>query len=588
MNQELSKIFGEIAVLLEMKGVAFKPRAYEKVADIIGSLEEDLKDIYKAGGSKALEDIPGVGRGIAEKIEEYIKTGHIKEYEKLKKELPVDIEGLRAVEGVGPKTILHLYKKLGIKNLEQLEKAAKAGKIRNIAGLGEKTETKILKGIGFVKSSSGRLVLGFNMPVFRTIVDKIKKVEGVKTAQFAGSVRRMQETVGDLDILAISTKPSKVMDFFVSMPEVEAVHEHGPTRSSVRLKMGIDADLRVLPPESFGAALQYFTGDKYHNVQLREIAIKQGYKLNEYGLFSSRSLASGKLPRSKASGVGRTEEEIYEKLGLAWMPPEIRTNHGELEAAQAGKLPKLIDYHDLKGDLQVQTDWTDGEHSIREMAEAAQKAGLEYICITDHTKSLAMTGGSDEKRLLQQMSEIDKLNSESAIRNSKFKILKGAEVNIMKDGSLDINNETLVKLDVVGAAVHTLFNLSEDEQTQRIIRAMENPNVDIIFHPTGRIINKRPAYPVNVEELLRAAKRTKTVMEIDAFPDRLDLKDEYIRKGIDPSADGGVKFSIDSDAHHISHFQYLEYGIAQARRGWAEAKDIINTCSWQEMLKMLK
>src|SRR3989344_92305 len=272
-NSELSKIFGEIAVLLEMKGVAFKPRAYEKVADIISSLEEDLRDIYKKSGIKALEDIPGVGRGIPEKIEEYIKTGHIKEYAKLKKELPVDIDGLRAVEGIGPKTILQLYKKLGIKNLEQLEKAARAGKIRKIPGLGQKTEEKIIKGIGFVKSSGGRLVLGFYMPIFRAIVEKIKKVDGVERVEFAGSIRRMQETVGDLDILVISTKPSRVMDFFISMPEVQAVHEHGPTRSSVRLKIGIDADLRVLPSESFGAALQYFTGDKYHNIQLREIAI---------------------------------------------------------------------------------------------------------------------------------------------------------------------------------------------------------------------------------------------------------------------------------------------------------------------------
>ena len=590
INSELSKIFKEISVFLEIKGVLFKPQAFEKVAYTVGSLEEDLKDIYKEGGLKALEDIPGIGQGIAERIEEYIKTGHIKDYDKLKKELPVDIEGLRAVEGIGPKTILHLYQKLGIKNLDQLEKAAKAGKIRNIAGLGEKTEERILKSIGFLKTSSGRLVLGFAMPSFRLILEKIRKVDGVKSAEFAGSVRRMQETVGDLDILVISNRPSRVIDFFVSMPEVEAIHSKGETKSSVRLKIGLpagqagmDVDLRVLPPESFGAAWQYFTGDKYHNVQLREIAIKQGYKLNEYGLY--RGNPSLKLRKGKEKLiVGRTEEEIYKKLGLEWMPPELRTNNGELDLVKNKNLPDLIAYSDLRGDLQVQTDWTDGEHSIKEMAEAAKKIGLEYICITDHTKSLAMTGGSDEKRLLKQMAEIDKIQKEVP----GIKILKGAEVNIMKDGSLDINDETLAKLDVVGAAVHSLFNLSEDEQTKRIIRAMENPNVDIIFHPTGRIINKRPAYPVNVDELLKVTKRTKTIMEIDAFPDRLDLKDEYIRKGIDPPTGGGVKFSIDSDAHHTSHFQYLEYGIAQARRGWATKADVINTRSWQEMLTLLK
>ncbi len=316
--------------------------------------------------------------------------------------------------------------------------------------------------------------------------------------------------------------------------------------------------------------------------------IKQGHKLNEYGLFklpkSSRSKASGN--RSLASGyyvAGRTEEEIYKELGLNWMPPEIRTNGGELDPVKNKNLPKLIDHSDLRGDLQVQTNWTDGENSIEDMAKAAQKGGLEYICITDHTKSLAMTGGSDEKKLLKQMAAIDQVNRK--FKNLKFKVLKGAEVNIMKDGTLDIDDATLAKLDVVGAAVHTnMNNMSEEEMTKRIIRAMENPNIDIIFHPTGRLINKREPYKVNVEELLRAAKRTKTVMEIDAFPDRLDLKDEYIRKGIEM----GVKFAVDSDAHHTSHFQYLEYGIAQARRGWAEKVDIINTRNFENMLKMLK
>ena len=310
--------------------------------------------------------------------------------------------------------------------------------------------------------------------------------------------------------------------------------------------------------------------------------------MNEYGLFQVKS---GKLKiKSERLIAGKTEEEIYEKLGLEWIPPEIRTNSGEIDVArlrqgsggqgQISKLPNLIGYGDLKGDLQVQTDWTDGEHSIKEMAEAAKKMGLEYVCITDHTKSLAMTGGSDEKKLLKQMAEIDKVQKQV----SGIKILKGAEVNIMKDGTLDIDDETLSKLDVVGAAVHSNFNLSEKEQTGRIKRAMENPNVDIIFHPTGRVIQRRDAYKVDVEELIKTAKRTKTVMEIDAFPDRLDLKDEYIRKAVN----AGVKLSIDSDAHHTSHFKYLEYGIAQARRGWARKSDVINTRSWEEMLRLLK
>lgn len=573
LNHELSKIFRGISVLLEMKEVSFKPQAYEKVASVLDSLEEDVGDIYKLNGLKALEDIPGVGSSIAEHIEEYIKSGHIRNYDKLKKQFPVDVEGLKSVEGVGPKTILHLYKKLGIKNLEQLEKAAKAGKVRKIAGLGEKTEQKILKGIDFVKHSSGRLILGFVMPTARMMLEKIRALPEVEAAEFGGSLRRRQETVGDLDFIAFSEKPAAVIEKFLKFPEVKHVYSRGEHKALVRLEMNFDADITVFLPKFFGAALIAWTGSKQHNIAIRKIAEKHGWLLNDYGLWKSKKFLAGK-----------TEEEVYKKLGMDWIPPEIRNDSGEIKAALEGKLPKLIDYGDLKGDLQVQTDWTDGEHSIKEMAEAAIKAGLEYICITDHTKSLAMTGGSDEKRLLKQVSEIDKINSELKIQHSSFIILKGAEVNIMKDGSLDIDDETLAKLDVVGAAVHQNFNMSEEDMTKRIIKAMENSNVDIIFHPTGRIINKREAYKVNVEELLKAAKRTKTVMEIDAFPNRLDLKDEYIRKGVEM----GVKFSIDTDAHHISHFQYLEFGVAQARRGWCEANDVINTKDWQEMLKLLK
>lgn len=580
VNYNLAKILREISVLLEMKGVDFKPQAYEKAAHSIEMLEQDVREIYKDGGIKALEDIPGVGRGIAERIEEYLKTHHIKDYNKLKNQIPVKIDELFSVEGVGPKMILRLYKELGIKTRAQLEKAAKEGWLENIEGFGKKTEENILRSIEFLKKEHGRFILGFVMPQVQAIIEKIKKVDGVERAEFAGSIRRMQETVGDLDILVISKKSSKVMDFFVSMPEVEAVYSKGKTKSSVRLKMGMDADLRVLLPESFGAALQYFTGDKYHNIQLREVAIKQGYKLNEYGLWKGNP-PSRKSSEGKGKFVaGQTEEEIYEALGMKWMEPELRTNHGEIEVAIAGNLPKLIEYDELKGDLQVQTDWTDGDNSIKEMAEAAKKLGLEYICITDHTKSLAMTGGNDEKGLLKEMAEIDKVQKQV----SEIKILKGAEVNIMKDGSLDIDDETLAKLDVVGAAVHSHFNLSEKDQTERIIRAMENPNVDVIFHPTGRVIQRRDAYKVDMDALLKAAKRTKTVMEIDAYPDRSDLKDEYIRKAVEM----GVKLSIDTDAHSVYHFQYLEYGIAQARRGWATKADIINTRSWQEMLKLLK
>lgn len=584
MNEEISKILYEIAILLEMKNIQFKPRAYEKASHAVSSLSQPIEDIYKGGGLKALMEIPGIGQRIAEKIEKYIKTGHIPEYERLKKKVPVNFDELIAIEGLGPKKILKLYKLLKIKNRKNLEKALKAGKLRKLQGFGPKTEQNLIQSIEFLKSGAGRAVLGFQMPGIRTILEKLREVEGVERVEVAGSVRRMQETIGDLDILAISKNSEKIMDFFTSMPEVLKVHAKGTTRSAVHLKNGLNADLRVVPPESFGAALQYFTGDKYHNVQLRQIAIKKGYKLNEYGLYtptpkgrgSDRSVGEDKWKLI----AGQTEEEIYEKLGMQWMPPEMRTNSGEIEAAIERKMPKLISYDDLQGDLQVQTDWTDGDHSIKEMAEAAKKLGLKYICITDHTKSLAMTGGNDEKGLLKQMAEIDKIQKHV----SGIKILKGTEVNIMKDGSLDIEDGVLAKLDVVGAAVHSLFHMTEKEMTDRIIKAMENPNVDIIFHPTGRVLQKRGAYKLDMDAVIKAAKRTETVLEIDAFPDRLDLKDEYIRKAIG----AGVKLSIDSDAHSVGHFQYLEFGIGQARRGWATAKDIINTRSWQDMLRCLK
>ncbi len=586
MNKEISKILYEMAILLEMKEVQFKPRAYEKAASSIESLAEDVADIYKHGGLKALEDIPGVGPSIGEKIEEYIKTKHVKEYEKLKRAIPVDIEGLASVEGIGPKTILRLYKKLGIKTRDQLEKAATEGKLIK-GGFGKKTEENILRSIGFLKKEHGRYLLGEIMPTAETILERIRALPEVQSAEFGGSLRRMQETVGDLDFVAFSDKPVEVIEKFIKFPEVKSVHSVGEHKALVRLNIDTDGDIWVVSPKSLGSALIAVTGDKQHNIALRMLAEKKGWMLNDYGLWQGNPRTQ-RAEQSSYDGktllASKTEEEVYKKLGMDWIPPEIRNNTGEIEVALEGKLPHLIGYDDVKGDLQVQTDWTDGKDSIETMAKSAKELGHEYILITDHTKSLAMTGGSDEKRLVKQMAEIDKLNLKFKIKSLKFKILKGAEVNIMKDGTLDIDDETLAKLDIVGATVHSNFNMSNKDMTVRIKRAMENQNVDIIFHPTGRIIQKREAYKVDMDELLKTAKKTKTVMEIDAFPDRLDLKDEYIRKAVAL----GVKLSIDTDAHAISHLKFLRYGIAQARRGWAEKKDVINTYSWQEMLMLLK
>lgn len=568
-NKEISKILYEIGEYLEMKNIPFKPQAYEKAAYSVENLEEEICEIYKKSGIKAIENIPGVGISIALKIEELLKTGRLKYYEKLKKSFPVEIGKLSAIEGVGPKIIYKLYKKLKIRNINDLERAAKANKIAGISGFGKKTEEKILKSIGFLRKSGSRFLLGAVLPQARAIENQLRNIKEIDRINFSGSLRRMQETIGDLDILATSRKPKEVMKFFVSMPEVAHVYSKGETKTMVRLRNGIDADLRVVSDKIFGAALQYFTGDKRHNITLRVLAERKGFKLNEYGLWRGAKFIAGK-----------TEDEIYKVLGMAVPPPEIRNDSGEIQAALQNKLPKLINYDDIKGDLQVQTNWTDGENSIEEMAEAAENAGLEYIAITDHTKSLAMTGGADEKKLLKQIAAIDKIQK----KFSKLKILKGAEVNILKDGSLDIKDEVLAKLDIVGIAVHSHFNLPRTEQTKRITKAMQNKHADILFHPTGRLIQKRAPYDVDVEEIIKIAKETGTILEIDADPHRLDLKDEYIKKAVAV----GVKMSIDTDAHSKMCFHYLEFGIAQARRGWAKASDIINTRPWPEMLKLLK
>ena len=572
-NQEVAKTLGLIAEYLEMMSISFKPRAYERAARAIGSMEEEISELYEKQGIKGLEEIPGVGRGIAERIEELFQTGKIKDLEKLKKQTPVDLEQLTAIEGLGPKMVKVLWQKLKIKTVDDLEKSARAGKIKGLEHFGEKSEQKILKGIEFLKKSGGRFLLGDILPLVGMIENRLRKLKQVEEVVVAGSMRRWQETIGDVDLLVISEDSRPVMDFFVSMPEVIHVYGKGETKSMVRLKNQVDVDLRVIPKKSFGGALQYFTGNKDHNVAVRQLAIKKGYKLNEYGLFKGKKLVAG-----------AKEEDIYEALGLKWMPPELRHNTGEIEASREDKLPKLIEWGDLRGDLQIQTSWTDGANSIEEMASEAMKMGLDYICITDHTKSLAMTGGSDERQLEKQGKEIDKLNEKLKVKSLKFRVLKGAEVNILKDGSLDISDVALARLDIVGAAIHSRFTLSREEQTKRLVRAMENPHVDIIFHPTGRLINKRSAIELDMDEIIKAAKKTGTVLEVDAAPERLDLKDEYIRRAVS----AGVKLVIDSDAHATSQIHWLKFGVAQARRGWAEKKDIINAWPLDKMILFLK
>ncbi|HYB04296.1 MAG TPA: DNA polymerase/3'-5' exonuclease PolX [Nitrososphaerales archaeon] len=568
-NWEVERILNNIAIFLEMDDVPFKPRAYEKAARSIEALEEDVEEIYTRGGIKALEDIPSVGKGIAEKIEELIKTGKLEYYENLKKKVPVDIDSLSAIEGLGPKKIKILWQELGIRNIDDLEKACLSHKVCKIAGFQEKTEENLLSGIQFTKKSKGRFILGFVLGSIREIENRLRNQDMNARVAVAGSVRRMKETIGDVDFLVASEKPAEIMHFFTTMPEVAEVIAKGDTKSSIKLNTGMNADLRVVPVTSFGAALQYFTGNKDHNIAIRKIAQSKKLKLSEYGLF-----------RGNRAVAGKEEDEIYEKLGLKWIPPELRENSGEIEAASEDKLPKLIEYNDLKGDLQVHSTWTDGSNSIKEMAEAAKNYGLEYIVISDHSRSLAMTGGLDENGLAMQGKEIDQLNRSLG----EFRILKGVELNIMKDGTVDIDAKALEKLDVVGAAVHSYFNLSREEMTQRVVRAIENPNIDILYHPTARQLQKREPIELDIEKVMQSAKDHGTILDIDSFPDRLDLKDELIRKAINI----GVKLDISSDSHSKNNLHYLELGIAQARRGWATRQKIINTQKLEDFLISLK
>ena len=572
-NQEIAKTLAEIGEYLAMGNEFFKARAYRNVAATITEFSEPLSAVYARGGVAGVEAVPGVGVSIAEKIIELLTTGKCVYYEELRNKTPVDLSELSAVEGLGPKKIRLLYDKLGVRNLADLEREATAEKIRVLEGFGAKTEENILRSITFLEKGQGRFLLSVALVELRALVDALRAQPFVLRAEIAGSVRRRKETVGDGDILVVSDRPKAVMDFFVAMPSVAHVLANGETKSAVKLTNGLQVDLRVVPASSYGAALNYFTGSKEHNIALRQRAIERGLKLNEYGLF-----------RGGTQVAGSTEEEIYAALGLDYIPPEMREMTGEIAASESQALPALVDYGDLQGDLQTQTNWTDGSHSIEEMAMAAMKAGLRYIVITDHTKRLAMTRGLDAARVALQIKEIASLNQKSIFKDQNFRILSGSECDILKDGSLDLPDEILKQLDVVGISVHSFFNMTERAQTERVCRAIASPHADILFHPTGRLIGKRPAYAIDIDAVIACAKTTGTILEIDAFPDRLDLRDEHIRRCMD----AGVLMCVDSDAHSIDHFAVLEFGVAQARRGWATKRAIINTLDAETMLGFLK
>ena len=582
-NVEILRIFREIAYLIQIAendpNTIYKVRAYEKAADVIEKLTVELEEIYLKNGIQGLRKIPSIGNAISLKIEEFIKSHKIDYHQELTTKIPLKISEFYNMRGIGPKTIKILYEKLKITSISDLEKAASEGRIAKLKGFSKMKEENILRTIQLSKKNKTRYLLGDVYPLIKKIESRLTTEDSVIRCAVVGSFRRMKETIGDIDILVSTKEPEKVVNFFVNMPEVEEIKGKGKAKAFVELSNGIGVDLLVVPEESFGSASQYFTGNKDHNISLRNLAISIGLHLNEWGLFTKK----------KKQIAGDDEQEIYEKLHLQYIPPELRENCGEIEYFSNNQKERLdlIDYGDLKGDLHTHSEKTDGTMSIKDMAlQARKKFGLDYIAITDHTKSLRLANGLNENQLLDQINKIQELNdvmNEYSTENG-FRILSSAEVNILKDGTLDIVNNVLDKLDIVGASIHSNFSLSKDIQTERLIKAAKNPNIDILFHPTGRIINKREGYSIDVEKIINTASETGTVLEINSSYNRLDLRDEHIRLAVQ----NGVKLAINSDAHHPVHFAYLLFGIGQARRGWAKKIDVINTLKVDTLLKELK
>lgn len=562
-NKEIAQIFNEIADLYEMQDIDFKPRAYRKAAQNIESLGKDIEKIYE---DNELKNIPGIGESTAEEIKEYLDTGKVQRLKKLKEDMPVDLRSLSAVETLGPKKIKLLYQELGVSTLDELEQAAKQGKIRDLDGFGKKTEENILENISFARQKGQHFLLGYVLPEAKEIISEL--TDHVDQIELAGSLRRRKETVGDVDILAVSSEPNKVMDYFTSMDRVENVIAHGETKSTIRLYGGIQVDLRIVKEQSFGSALQYFTGSNDHNVKLRRIAQKNGLKLNEYGLFDN-----GKRK------AGESEKEVYEALGLDWIPPELREDNGEINAAKQHFLPRLVEYDEVKGDLQMHSTWSDGSNTLKEMIEESRKLGHSFIAFTDHVGTLKVAGGMDKKKWEKQGKKIAELQE----NYDDIHIFHGLEANIKKNGELDIDSSFLKEADVVLASIHSSFRLPRKEMTDRVIKAVENEYVNILSHPTGRKIQKKEAINLDLDAVFESARNHQVAIEINAYPERLDLNDANVHRAIDTN----VKLSIGTDAHRKDHLRYYTLGIAVARRGWAQQKDIINTFSLCKLKKFL-
>lgn len=573
-NQQLADIFADIAGRLQIQGeIVFKTRAYSTVAESILNSPRPIVELWQEG---KLDEIPGVGKEIARKLDELLRTGRLEFYERLREEVPDGVAAMLRVPNMGPQRVRAVWQQLNIDRIEALEAAAKAGKLRDLPKFGAKTEEKILAGIASLRRrATGRMRIGDAMPAALELIAALREVEGVRQITYAGSLRRGRETIGDLDILAATDQPAALMDALRSLPVVSEVLGSGDTKTSVRLNNGLQTDLRAIEPARWGTALQYFTGSQAHNIRLRELAQRKGLSLNEYAL---RPLST----ESKKGGAGEltfeTEEGVYRALGLPFIPPELREDRGEIEAALAGQLPDLITLADLKGDLQMHTTWSDGATDVMGMARAALSRGYAYILITDHTQSLAVANGLTAERVAQQRREIDRVNAEL---KGKFRVLHGVEVEVKSDGALDLPNDVLAQLDIVQASVHTSLSQAREKLTARAISAIRNPHVDILGHPSGRLINEREGGDFDWEALFRAAAQHRVALEINCDPARLDLNETHARRAIEL----GCLLSISTDAHAPEQFGNIVYGLGIARRAWVEPAVVINTWPLSKLLE---
>lgn len=567
-NKQIAAIFYEVADLLDIKNVKFKPAAYRRAAHEIETLGEDIASISDRG---KLEDIPGVGTNLAGKIREILETGRLAHLEKLKQEIPRGVLELSEIGGIGPKKALILTRELGITDREELEKAARAGKVRSLPGFGEKSEKNILQSLRELKSTGRRFLLGDILPVAEAIRKRLEVLPGIQVISLAGSIRRRKETIGDVDILAASKDPEKLITEFCLLPKIDRILGRGPTKSSIILTSGVQVDLRVVDKDQYWAALVYFTGSKAHNIALRRRALDRNWKLNEYGI---TNLSDGTMLKAQ------TEQDLYRMLDLQYIEPELREDRGEIDAAIKGTLPRIVPYGAVKGDLHVHSAWSDGKHSIRELAGGAKALGYEYIAVCDHAWNPRIARGLDETAIVKQQKEIERVNREL----EGFMVLAGIECNIDPDGNLDIGNKILGDLDVVVASVHSGLDMSRAAMTARILTALHNEQVDILGHPTGRIIQQGEPAQMELLEICDAAVAQEVALEINADPSRLDLSDTNCRI----ARGHGARFSIGSDAKSVENLMFMELGVATARRGWLEAGDIINTLPLRDLLRLLE